>query len=88
VIERIPVIPGVYNDRKTIANLLHFLIEATAVREVELLAFHRLGLGKYEGLGMDYAMKDVENLEDSDCEELAPIGRELGLIVHTGISKS
>lgn len=87
LIVRIPVIPGLNNDIETIGKMFRFLREETSVREVELLAFHRLGLGKYEGLGMEYAMKDVKNLEDSDCEKLAPIGRELGLIIHTGISK-
>jgi pyruvate formate lyase activating enzyme len=87
LIVRIPIIPKVNNNKDTIRRMFHFLKEETSVREVELLAFHRLGLGKYDGLGMDYVMRDVENLEDSACEDLACYGREMGLTVYTGISK-
>jgi len=84
IIVRIPVVPGV-NDKPDIQRrMMAFLAGETAVRNVELLPFHRLGLVKYEGLGMRYAMENVENVQKSDCEPIAEIGRGMGLIVHVG----
>lgn len=84
VIVRIPVIPGVNNAPATIRGMMEFLKDKTSVRRVELLPFHRLGAGKYEGLGRDYAMAKVDNLPRESCEPLAEIGRRLGLHVQVG----
>ncbi len=84
LIIRIPVIPDVNSSREDISAMFRFIKEQTAAQQVELLAFHRLGLGKYEGLGMEYAMGSVPNLDESVCEEWAEIGRLAGLKVHTG----
>ena len=62
----------------------HFLLENTKARRVELLPFHRLGLAKYEGLGMSYAMAEVDNMSKADCSSFAEIGRQLGLAVQVG----
>jgi pyruvate formate lyase activating enzyme len=65
-------------------RMFSFLAENTKVRRVELLPFHRLGLAKYEGLGMSYAMAEVDNLSKEDCSSFAEIGRGLGLRVRAG----
>lgn len=87
LIIRIPIIPKINNDEETLHQMFSFLSKEISGCKVELLPFHRLGLGKYEGLGMKYAMKDIANLEDSDCEKLALIGRKMGLTVQTGIGQ-
>ena len=85
LIIRIPIIPGFNDSKDTLHQMFSFIKKELLECRVELLPFHRLGLGKYEGLGMDYSMKGIDNLKDSDCEELALIGREMGLTVRTGI---
>lgn len=84
VIVRIPVVPGINNDIDTITGMMDFLSGTTGVKNVELLPFHRLGVGKYEGLGWNYEMAKVENLPREACEPLADIGRRLGLEVRVG----
>jgi pyruvate formate lyase activating enzyme len=84
LVVRIPVVPGVNATKQTMTRMLSFLIEKTKARRVELLPFHRLGLTKYEGLGMSYAMADVDNLSKEDCVPFAEIGRGLGLRVRVG----
>jgi len=84
LVVRIPVVPGVNADASTLRSMFRFLVEHSAARDVELLPFHRLGLGKYEGLGMDYAMKDTPNMDRQACEEFARIGRGMGLSVRIG----
>jgi len=84
VLVRIPVIPGINNDRNTMEGMLRFLAEKTEVRKVELLPFHRLGVGKYEGLGWNYEMSGVDNLSREACEPLAELGKLFGLVVQVG----
>ena len=84
LVVRIPVVPGVNATGQTMRRMFSFLLEKTKVRRVELLPFHRLGLAKYEGLGMDYAMAEVDNMSKEDCVPFAEIGRKLGLSVRVG----
>ena len=52
VVARLPIVPG-FNDgmMETLAEFL----STTAITEVHLLPFHRLGSGKYKALGLTYA---------------------------------
>lgn len=84
LIVRIPVVPGVNATEQTMSQMFSFLLENTKARRVELLPFHRLGLAKYEGLGMSYAMAEVDNMSKEDCSSFAETGRELGLAVRVG----
>jgi pyruvate formate lyase activating enzyme len=84
LVVRIPVVPGVNAAEQTMSRMFSFLLENTKARRVELLPFHRLGLAKYEGLGMSYAMAQVDNLSKADCSSFAEIGRQLGLAVQVG----
>ena len=84
LVVRIPVVPGVNATQETMTRMFSFLFEKTRVRRVELLAFHRLGLAKYEGLGMDYAMGGVDNMSKEDCAPFAEIGKNLGLAARVG----
>jgi pyruvate formate lyase activating enzyme len=84
LVVRIPVVPGVNATDQTMTRMFSFLLENTKVRRVELLPFHRLGLAKYEGLGMDYAMGRIDNMSKEDCSPFAEIGRKLGLSVQVG----
>ncbi len=84
MVVRIPVIPGVNADMETLSRMFFYLVEQTRVRTVELLPFHRLGGGKYAGLGMEYAFEKVANLSKEDCLPFADAGRRLGLAVNVG----
>jgi pyruvate formate lyase activating enzyme len=84
LIVRIPVVPGVNATEHTLGRMFSFLARNTRVKGVELLPFHRLGLAKYEGLGLAYAMAEVDNLGKEDCRPFAEIGRALGLAVQVG----
>jgi pyruvate formate lyase activating enzyme len=55
LIVRVPIIPG-YND--TVENLRATarFVRRLALKEVNLLPFHRLGASKYEQLGLDYGV--------------------------------
>jgi len=84
LIIRIPIIPGFNDTADVLGRMFDFLSHETAVCRVQLLPFHRLGLNKYEGLGLPYAMREVKNLGKSDCEPFAVLGRDKGLEVDVG----
>lgn len=81
---RVPVVPGV-NDTEDVQNrIFEYLANKTNVRVVELLPFHKLGVSKFEGLGMQYTMQDAQNMSKAECEPFAEIGRRYGLTVRVG----
>lgn len=79
IIPRIPLVPG-YNDTDdNILAVARFLKEIEK-REVNLLPFHRLGVTKYEQLGLDYVYKDIRP------HSLEKIGQIKKLFEQQGIS--
>jgi len=84
LIIRIPIIPGFNDSSSVLDRMFEFLARETRVSKVQLLPFHRLGLNKYEGLGLKYAMREVKNLGKEDCEPFAVYGRSCGLDVSVG----
>ena len=61
LILRIPVIPDINDDMKNMEATADFIINdlGDSVRTLQLLSFMRLGVEKYQSLGMPYEMKDV-----------------------------
>ena len=69
---RIPVIPGV-NDSECDARLSCERLSEIGVREVDLLPFHRLAVGKYQALELDYPFSEVTPPTRSFMTNLAEI---------------
>jgi len=84
IIVRIPVIPGVNHSIGVISRMMDFIHSRTTVRKVELLPFHRLGAGKYSGLGEDYLFADCVDVEKSECLPYQQYGSSLGLSIRIG----
>lgn len=61
LILRIPVIPGVNDDEKNIEASADFILNelGNKIRVLQLLSFMRLGVEKYQSLGMPYGMSGV-----------------------------
>ncbi len=56
---RMVVVPGI-NDGQNISDLSDFLCSLPLVTRVELLPYHRYGAHKYELLGFNYGLPEVE----------------------------
>ncbi len=66
---RIPVVPG-YNDRlENFKGIAELVASADHAKGIELLAYHALGVHKYEMLGRKYALKDVKTPEEEKMLE-------------------
>ena len=84
VIVRRPVIPGYNDSADSIHALGRFVSELCSIKEINLLPYHNFGKGKYERLGMEYAMGDSPSLKGADRPELADILRSYDLNVKIG----
>jgi len=80
---RLVVIPG-WNDVATdLEERLRFTASlGDAVKRVDLLAYHSLGVGKYLRLGLDYPLPGMPRLDERLIEEAMALGTDLGLNMH------
>ena len=54
------LVPGITDDDESLQQLRAFLDTLATVEKVEVLPYHTLGTVKYEKLGMEYPLKDVQ----------------------------
>jgi pyruvate formate lyase activating enzyme len=57
---RIPLIPDVNDDEENLEASAHFLGSLPGPPPVDVLPYHRLGVDKYERLGREYALSEVD----------------------------
>ena len=84
VIIRRPVIPGYNDGAESMHALGRFVHDLGSLNEVNLLPYHRFGKGKYERLGLEYAMGNTPSLTIDDVTEQSEILRSYGLRVKIG----
>lgn len=70
LIIRVPVIPTFNDTEREILQIAKFAENLPGVKEIHLLPYHNYGEGKYEGLGRDYALKNVKRLPEGKIEKL------------------
>jgi len=84
LIIRTPVIPTFNHTPEEIHEIAEFAASLPGVKEHHLLPYHRLGQGKYDGLGRCYAMNDIEPMENSYVEMLLDVAKKSGLKCQIG----
>ncbi len=67
---RYPYIPGMNDAPGDVSDFIDFVAGLDKVRELWFLPYHRLGLSKYQGLGLNYEMGDAKPLRVADLEFL------------------
>lgn len=81
---RIPIIPTVNDDKKTVVAATMFLNTVKNITRVELLPYHRLGESKYNRLDMEYKLEGLQPPEKEKMNEIAEWMRSYGLEIHVG----
>ena len=56
---RVPVIPTFNDTKEEILAIARFADKLQGVKKIYLLPYHRLGQGKYEGLGREYHLTEI-----------------------------
>lgn len=80
VVIRTPVIPGVNDTEKEIGQIAAFIKEQlSAVKTYQLLPYHRLGRGKYESIGKEYQLRDLEVPGAGEIQALEQVILKQGL---------
>jgi pyruvate formate lyase activating enzyme len=84
VLFRIPLIDGVNSEKENIRKTAEFIESLGEGNKVELLPYHRLGIGKYKMLGREYPGKDFEMPDEETIEELKEIFEHYGIQCSVG----
>lgn len=77
---RVPVIPGFNDTAREIRDIAEYTGKLGNVKRLHLLPYHRLGQDKYEGLGRQYLMGDVEPPPNEKMETLLKIASQASKI--------
>ncbi len=69
---RMPLIPGLNDDITNILATSEFIhgLGKDNLNSIELMPYHRLGMGKYEALGREYSLKSLD-MASAEAVELA-----------------
>ena len=82
VIARIPVIPG-YNDSETNITETAKFLKDIGLEEVNLLPYHRLGIGKYKIVGKRYPLKEIGVPSEDHLDHIKGLIESYGLRCET-----
>ena len=76
---RFVLVPGLTDDLADLAKMAEFVAGLGNVERVEVLPFHQMGRYKWERLGLDYTLKDVEPPMAEAAERACEVFRKAGL---------
>jgi pyruvate formate lyase activating enzyme len=69
MLPRMPLVPGINDSEENIRATAEFL-QSLKLPKIELMPFHRFASGKYEALGISYAMKDLLSPSGESVEQV------------------
>ena len=84
VVLRFPVIPGITNTEKNIAEIKVLLKSFKNINQIDLLPYHNISNGKYNRFKMENKMKDTKPLSDEYMLKLKSEFESLGFKVGIG----
>lgn len=70
---RYVLVPGLTDDEKDIESLAQFVSSLSSVERVEILPYHIMGVNKWEKLGYDYTLKNVNPPSEADVAKATAI---------------
>ena len=73
---RIPVIPGLNDTPQDIKDFSLFLSKLKNISLVQLIPYHKNGIGKYKSLGLDYKLAEVEPPSQESLNNIQEIFRK------------
>ena len=77
---RMPVIPKLNNSRENLIRTAEFCTElGEAVKTVQLLPYHNLGRSKYERIGWEYKIKNIDPPDEDSMNEVLELFLSYGL---------
>jgi pyruvate formate lyase activating enzyme len=84
LIIRLPLLPGINDTPDDINGIVSFIQGLETVQRVDILPYHRLGIGKYLMLGKEYRLGTLEPPERDHLEKLGGLIEANGFKVAIG----
>jgi pyruvate formate lyase activating enzyme len=84
VVIRVTTIPGLNDSEENISASARFAADL-GCEKIELVPYHKLGVGKYPQYGMEYRLGDVEAPSKERMERLRRLVEGFGLKEMTGV---
>jgi len=81
---RLVAVPGLTDSRDELNARMEIVKELSTVEQVDLLPYHRYGVGKYERLGLDYPLVEVEEHSAEEVEVMRQYLETFGIPVTVG----
>lgn len=81
---RLPLIPGLNDDAVNIRETAEFVKMLDTDIELNILPYHKFGIGKYENIGKTYKLKDLQKNSDEKISECKKILTEMGILFSVG----
>ena len=67
------LVPGITDDQENLEKLAEFVSTLNNVERFEILPYHTMGVHKWESMGLDYELKDVEDGTQEDIDRAIDI---------------
>lgn len=81
---RIPIIPGINDDRRNLEETGRLAASLPGVKRVDILPYHNSAAAKYERLEMPYRLKDLASPSPEEMKAIARSLEDQVLSVHIG----
>ena len=78
---RYVLVPGFSDDKQDLHDWAKYTSQYKNVERVDILPFHQMGLHKWEQMGKDYKLRDVQPPTQEDIKTAENIFKEYGLPV-------
>lgn len=81
---RMPLLKGVNNNREDIEGVIKFLLpykDYKNFKGIDLLPYHKMGVNKYNQLGMEYLIKEEVALSNEELDKIESWIKEYDLFV-------
>ena len=72
------------DGKHTIYDIAMFAASLKGVKKLHLLPYHRLGQGKYDGLGREYKLDGIDLIPNEYMQELLEVAKKSGLKCQIG----
>ena len=76
---RLVLIPGLNDSDEEIQARMQIVSELDTVKQVDLLPYHRYGIGKYARLGLDYPLTELREYSQERLVEIEALVRSYGI---------
>lgn len=64
------ITPGITDSKEYVEKLKKYLNKINNIKKVEFLPYHKMGISKYEKLGIFYPLRDTQEMKKEDCDKL------------------